>query len=292
MNVIIAGTDGSDRSASAVEWAADEAAYRDHTLHIVHSIPWLYGTPIDPRSGIATEDEIARGQKVLDAAVSKAHEQAPGVRIDSELMAGSAAQILLDRGRGATMIVVGAHGSGLLARLPLGSTALQVVTHSTVPVVVVREPEPVASHEITVGVDATEAAGPALRFAFEEAAVRKARLCAVHTWAHPSSIGPSDMRPLIYDPIIVTDQERQQLGESLATWREEFPDVEVRCEVVHGRPVRILAGASTRSDLLVVGTRGRGGFPGLRLGSVSHAMLHCAHCPVAVVPPMFQQEKS
>lgn len=100
------------------------------------------------------------------------------------------------------------------------------------------------------------------------------------------------MRPLVHDPVIVADEERRALSESLVAWREEFPDVEVSGEVVRGRPARILAGASARSDLLVVGTRGRGGFPGLRLGSVSHAMLHTAHCPVAVVPSGSRQEET
>jgi nucleotide-binding universal stress UspA family protein len=85
----------------------------------------------------------------------------------------------------------------------------------------------------------------------------------------------------MYDPQALAEEE---LGESLALWREKFPEVEVVSEVMRGRPARILAGASARADLLVVGTRGRGGLAGLLLGSVSHALLHHARWPMVVVP--------
>jgi nucleotide-binding universal stress UspA family protein len=92
------------------------------------------------------------------------------------------------------------------------------------------------------------------------------------------------MQPLVYDPQIVAEEESRALNESLTVWREKYPDVEVVSEVIQGSPARILGAVSARADLLVVGARGRGGFPALLLGSVSHALLHYAHCPVAVVP--------
>jgi nucleotide-binding universal stress UspA family protein len=92
------------------------------------------------------------------------------------------------------------------------------------------------------------------------------------------------MQPLIYDPQVVMEEELAAMETSLAHRRERFPGIEVVAEAVPGRPVRILSGASARADLIVVGTRGRGGFAGLLLGSVSHALLHHAHCPLAVVP--------
>lgn len=287
---IIAGTDGSDRSVPAVLWAADEAVRRGCVLRIVHTVPWLYGAPVDPEAGVVPDEELARGRDVLERAVRLAREHARGVTVESELVVGGAAAALLERARTDAMVVVGAHGNGWAARLPIGSTARQVVTHTSVPVVVVREPaEPGSWQEIVVGVDVgtpeAPALGPAVRFAFEEAALRKARLRAVHAWTHPSSSGPGDMQPLVYDVAVVEEEERRALDDTLAEWRDEFPDGEVACDVVRGRAARILAGASARADLLVVGTRGRGGFTGLLLGSVAHAMLHNAHCPVAVVPP-------
>jgi nucleotide-binding universal stress UspA family protein len=203
------------------------------------------------------------------------------VAIETELKVGSAAQVLLDRARAAAMVVVGARGARPIARWPLGSTARQVVTHTSVPAVVVREPERAERGEVAVGVDGSNANQPAVRFALEEAALRKARLRIVHAWSRGSSSGPDAVQPQDHDPVIFADEE----------WRSEFPEVEVLFELVRGRPARILAGASARSDLLVVGTRGRGGFPGLRLGSVSRATLNTAYCPVAVVPFVSRQER-
>jgi nucleotide-binding universal stress UspA family protein len=171
-----------------------------------------------------------------------------------------------------------------VAGLLLGSTALQVVAHAPVPTMVVRRLEPAVRREIAVGVDGSAAGEAAVAFAFEEAGLRKARLRAIHVWSDPDLAGAGELMPLVYDPQIVAEDQIRRLGESLAVWREKYPEIQLVSEVVHGRPVRILAGASTRADLLVVGSRGRGGFAGLVLGSVSHGLLHHAHCPLAVVP--------
>jgi nucleotide-binding universal stress UspA family protein len=181
------------------------------------------------------------------------------------------------------MVVIGSHGVGTVAGLLLGSTALQVVAHTPVPAVVVRHVEPVIRQEIAVGVDGPPAGDATLAFAFEEAALRGARLRAVHVWSDPGT-GLGGMTPLVYDPEQVAEEQTHRLNEVLGPWRDKYPEVQVVTEVVHGRPVRILAGVSARADLLVVGTRGLGGFTGLMLGSVSHGLLHHAHCPLAVVP--------
>jgi nucleotide-binding universal stress UspA family protein len=75
------------------------------------------------------------------------------------------------------------------------------------------------------------------------------------------------------------------LAERLAGWGEKYPDVRVQRLVMRDRPSRALVEQSMRAQLVVVGTRGRGGIAGLLLGSVSHAVLQRAHCPVAVVRP-------
>jgi nucleotide-binding universal stress UspA family protein len=287
MSTIIVGADGSRHSLRAVEWAAEEAALRKDSLRIVHAAaPWLYDRNVDPRLVSVREWLLAGGQEVLDTAVKVARARAPGIDVDGEMVAGGAAKALLERAApgGASLIVLGSHGVGTVAGLLLGSTALQVVAHTTVPAVVLRHLESMRRQEIVVGVDAPPIGEPALAFAFEEAALRGARLRAVHVWSDPGATGLGGTTPLVYNPEVVTEEHTRRLNDGLATWREKYPEVEVVTEVVHGRPVRILAGVSARADLLVVGTRGRGGFAGLVLGSVSHGLLHHSHCPLAVVP--------
>jgi nucleotide-binding universal stress UspA family protein len=290
MNAIIVGVDGSRDSTRAVEWAAGEAALRRCPLRIVHAVaPWLYDRNVDPRLLSVREWLLAGGRDAVAAAVDAARARAAvlgvtGLDVDGEVMPGGAAKALLDRAREATMIVLGSHGVGTVAGLLLGSTALQVVSHTPVPALLVRHVEPVPRREIAVGVDGPPIGEPALAFAFEEAALRGARLRAVHVWSDPGTTGIGGSTPLVYDPEQVTAEHTHSLKDALATWREKYPEVDVVTEIVHGRPVRILSGVSARADLLVVGTRGRGGFAGLVLGSVSHGLLHHAHCPLAVVP--------
>jgi nucleotide-binding universal stress UspA family protein len=285
MNAIIVGADGSRHSLRAVDWAAEEAALRRSSLRIVHAMPpWLYDENVDPRLVSVREWLLAGGQEVIGEAVETARTRVGGLAVEGELAPGGAARMLLERTRDASMIVIGGHGVGTVAGLLLGSTALQVVAHTPVPAVVVRHVEAVMRQEIAVGVDGPPAGEATLAFAFEEAALRGARLRAVHVWSDPGT-GLGGMTPLVYDPDQIAEEQTHRLNEMLAPWRDKYPEIQVVTEVVHGRPVRILAGASARADLLVVGTRGLGGFTGLMLGSVSHGLLHHAHCPLAVVPP-------
>jgi nucleotide-binding universal stress UspA family protein len=285
MSAIIVGTDGSRHSLRAVEWAADEAVLRGSSLRIVHAVaPWLYDQNVDPRLLAVRGWLLAGGEECLGMAVEAARARAADLDVCGEMVAGGASRTLLDQARNASLIVLGSHGVGTVAGLLLGSTALQVVAHTPGPAVVVRHYQPVTWQEIAIGVDAPPIGEPALAYAFEEASLRGARLRAVHVWSDPGATGPCGRTPLIYNLETVAAEHAHRLNDALAGWRDKYPDVEVVAEVVHGRPVRILAGVSARTDLLMVGTRGRGGFAGLVLGSVSHGLLHHAHCPLAVVP--------
>lgn len=285
MNAIIVGVDGSDHSRRAVEWAAEEAVRRERPLRIVHATaPWLYDTSVDPRLAAMRTWLLNGGEEVLEEAVAAARARDGELTVEGRLVPGGASKALLEQAREASMLVVGSHGVGTVAGLLLGSTALQVVSHTTVPTAIIRQFEVAERREIAVGVDGSAPGEAALAFAFEEAVLRGARLRAIHVWSHPGSEGPGDMMPLVYDEAVVTNDQDHRLSEMLAAWRDKYPEVEVVGEVVRGRPVRVLAGASARADLLVVGTRGRGGFAGLVLGSVSHGLLHHAHAPLVVVP--------
>lgn len=286
MNEILVGVDGSDTALAAVEWATEEAARRGLPLRIVYAdAPWLYDTPVDPRLGAVREWLLTGGGELLDRALAAARDRDPDVPVTAETVTGHVARVLLERSAGARMLVLGGRGAGAATGLLLGSSTLQVVTHTTVPAVVVRHPEFAVRGEVVVGADGSAAGEPALAFAFEEAALRRARLRVLHVWSHPAAGRFGAVRPFAGDLESIAEEELRGVEKSMSACQSRFPGVEVVTEMVHGRPARILAGASARADLLVVGTRGRGGFTGLLLGSVSHALLHHAHSPLAVVPP-------
>jgi nucleotide-binding universal stress UspA family protein len=168
--------------------------------------------------------------------------------------------------------------------LLIGSVAVDLAAHASCPVVVVRGPEPDYTaprpEPVVVGVDGSPTSEAAVAFAFEAAALQNVPLVAVHVW-HDLLVDPT-MAPLL-DWDVVESDEREVLAERLAGWTAKYPDVPVRRLVACDRPGRALVDESGRAQLVVVGSRGRGGFRGMLLGSVSQALLHHAHCPVAVV---------
>ena len=133
---------------------------------------------------------------------------------------------------------------------------------------------------IVVGVDGSEVAGAALAFAVEEARLRGASLDAVIAWHEPYTA--ASIAPIAPDPGVYTDAATSTLDESLAA--VDAGGVEVRKLVERGGPAEALLRVAEGADLLVVGSRGHGGFTGLLLGSVSQQVVHHATCPVVVVP--------
>jgi nucleotide-binding universal stress UspA family protein len=171
--------------------------------------------------------------------------------------------------------------SGLL----LGSTAGHLAAHGRCPLMVVRGRADPAG-PVLLAVDGSPAAEPAVEFAFVEASLRGADLLALHVWntrTERAYDGPSDPPFVTYDADRLRDEEERVLAEALSGWRSKYPDVAVQRRLVRARTRPALVDASGGAQLVVVGARGRGGFAGLRLGSVSQAVLHHAHCPVTVV---------
>lgn len=180
-------------------------------------------------------------------------------------------------------MVVGDRGLGGFLGLLLGSVAVGLAGHAACPVVVVRGPEAPAGVDpaspVVVGVDGSPTGEAAVSFAFEWADQRGAPLVALHTWWVDPMISP------MLDWHATTEAETEVLAERLAGWAEKYPDVVVERVVEQRRAADALRELSERAQLVVVGSRGRGGFQGLVLGSVGHALLHHAECPVAVVRP-------
>jgi nucleotide-binding universal stress UspA family protein len=138
--------------------------------------------------------------------------------------------------------------------------------------------------EIAVGIRDPQDVTGALAFAFEEAALRRADLVAVHTWYWlPHVHGRAgELRPA--DPERISAEASRQLAAALDGWRDKYPDVRVRRDVIHGHPARVLASYSARTDLVVLGRHGHPAGAGPGIGSIQHAVLDHAHGPVAIVP--------
>jgi nucleotide-binding universal stress UspA family protein len=285
---IVAGTDGSEESLRAVEWAAREATLRGTALRIVSAadlLPRMIG-----RQGVPDIDTVADViRKNRDQALAMAADQVammfPSVLVDTEELSGTPAHAVTESGAGALMLVVGSRGGGAFTAMVLGSVGRYAAAHASCPVVVVREETASAHRQIGVGVGNPEDCTAALAFAFEEAALRKASVIAVHAW-HSSQPGVSragEPSPVSRSHAAEAWAARQ-LEDLLADWQAKYPDVPVSQYVVRGHPGRALAGLSARADLLVIG-RHTAREHGLRgPGAARHAVLNHAHGPVVTVP--------
>ncbi|WP_026212540.1 universal stress protein [Longispora albida] len=286
---VVAGIDGSEMALAAVDWAADAAVLHHRKLRVVHASIWpLMRLP----NGLISAHELRvslreQAQEYLAQAADRALAAHPGLSVETEYAEGAAVPVLVSESREAAMVVLGHRGLGGFTGLLAGSTGVQVSAHAACPVVVVRpESEPLPSAgAVVVGVDGSPNSQGAVGFAFREASLRGRDLVAVHAWRWPQSAEPGDMLPLVYDADLVEAEEKRVFSEALSGWRERYPDVRVTQRMVQGRAGQAIVGASAGAELLVVGARGRGGFAGLLLGSVSQAALHHAACPVAVVRP-------
>ena len=209
----------------------------------------------------------------------------PELPVSRRLQPGPAVVTLLDESRSASCVVLGSRGSGDFVDLRIGSTTLHVASQAHCPVIAVPAPKDGSAprHGVVVGVDGSPDSEDAIDVAFQLAAETHEPLRAVHAWTDPALLGPGAMMPLVYDPALVTEEERLVLAEAMAGWSEKYPDVAVDQQVVRGHPVATLTQAGAKASYLVVGARGRGPLRSMLLGSVSHGVLHHANGPVVVV---------
>ncbi|WP_280371831.1 universal stress protein [Nocardia wallacei] len=288
---IVVGVDDSAAADAAVAWAADVAVQRKRELRIVHGLNLGNMREVFGRHEMwvpAVRNAVrTHGAALVQRAELRARETRPEVRVATEISPESPAKLLLRHSATAYLVAMGASGaSGPPAYI--GSTLLSVSSHAVGPVVVVRT-DPHHSVRTTgpvvVGVDGGAASRAALAAAFEEAVARGTELVALHAWTD-FDLGRFAGDPYVLFPgyEIETD-ERVSLAERLAGWQEKYPQVPVRRQVALADPKAELLRWSNWAQLLVVGSRGRGGFRGLLLGSTSHSLVQHAHCPVMVVHP-------
>lgn len=278
-NPVVVGVDGTGRSLKALMWAAHRAALHEVPLRIVHALPRLEADfPLYPPGRF--EEAQKYGREYVEEATSLVREAYPTMDVVTEMPMGTPAHVLLTEAENAHAVVVGAKGEDI-GNLLLGSTVLQLVGHAPCPVVVVNHVT-TGHHLVVVGTDGSADSLEALAFAFGAAALDRARLMVVSALGLPQGWPTHLLRPLPEDDDEVAER-RQEVVNQIAPLRQRYPEVEVELDVHRYAPLHTLATASHRADLLVVGSRGRGGFHGLAVGSTTHKLLHMAGCPMAVV---------
>ncbi|MGY1948220.1 universal stress protein [Nocardia asiatica] len=282
---VVVGIDGSEASDLAVCWAAETAAQRGRRLLIVHGLDLAASQAIFGMYDLVVPAVAQRlreeGADRLARAARSARRVDPELRVDTELSPVHPATLLIERSASAHLVALGAGEGGELAHI--GSTLLAVTAHGHGEIVVVRdtgsEQRTRTDGPVVVGVDGSSAAEAAIGAAFAEADLRGTSLVAVHATAGlPFHAGAGELFPARE----LETAARDLLAEQLAGWQEKYPAVEVTREVSVARPRNLLTAWSKSAQLLVVGSRGRGGFRGLLLGSVSNALVQQANCPVMV----------
>jgi len=269
---IIVGYDGSPGSDLALRWAAREASERGVMLTICHAwAPEDLSLLIEPP---LFEQARQRGEEIVDQGLRYVEPIVGADGAEKLLVGGSAARVLCEHSQTAGMVVVGSRGRGRLAGVLLGSVAWQLAGHGQGRIVIVRgtgRPANRAPGPVVAGVDGSAAARAVLEFAAEEAALRRVPLVAVCALADaPGSLGGAR-------------QLEEEFSSLMTTWEKEHPDVTVLRHVTDSSPRTALLEAAAAAQMLVVGSRGRGGVRGMTLGSVTSGLLHHAPCTVGIV---------
>jgi nucleotide-binding universal stress UspA family protein len=288
MTDIVIGIDGSAGSAAALRWAVREAELRQGKVTAVMAWGLLEqhhatGNEFDP--AYDSRDAAEALAAAVEAAVGP--EVAPTVT--QRVVCDLPARALLDASEGADLVVVGARGLGGFRKLLLGSVSEQVLHHARCPVAIIRdvlaeagEAAAEGAERIVVGGDGSEDAQRAVRWALDEGRARGATVELVYAWA-PPFVDVSGLLPGRGD----ADAQREAevaLERMLAG--QDTTGVNVETRPVPGPASAAIIQAAEGATLLVVGSRGRGGFAGLLLGSVGRQVAAHAPCPVVVVPSL------
>jgi nucleotide-binding universal stress UspA family protein len=276
---VVVGFDGSAASARALEWAVCEANIRGVPLTVCHA--WEVPLSVHDITPATTEPTRRAAKRTLARGIEVAGRHASGVPVRGRLLTGPAAPALAYASENAELLVAGTRGAGGSAWLGLGSVSSQLTTHARCPVEVVRGDGSWRGGGIVVGVDGSSSSQNAAGFAFEEAALRGVPVTALCSCWEPSVPEHALQRALDIGEMRRAATQRAELV--IEQWREKFPEVSVTPVFVMDAPREALQAAAQSAGLLVVGSRGLGGIPGLLLGSVSQAVLEQAPCPVAVI---------
>lgn len=295
---VLVGYDGSPAAKAALDWAAETAKHMDRSLTVLHCVDlsMVGAFPVYDAANVLPEIEEA-GLAVLAEGVERAGAILDPARVQPLSAIGSGPSELVEASREADLVVTGSRGRGRVLGGLLGSTSYAVTAHAHCPAVVVRVPpeangtpveipRPGPGRPVIAGLDDSDASERGLEAAAEVASATGALLRLV-TVLHPGSVGS-----WMYTETSQAGDDRshaaRDAAEDLLKRAEShvlagYPEQSVETEVLYGEPGHVIGELAANAGLVVVGSRGRGGFTGLLLGSVSHTVIHEAPCPVMVV---------
>ncbi|WNG83079.1 universal stress protein [Mycobacterium sp. ITM-2016-00316] len=282
---ILVGIDGSPESLAAVRWAARAAALRRRPVTLMHVVSpiivsWSIEAVLSDYQGWQ-EDNADNVIKLAKETLCAAVDGSPAPEVLVERRHDGVMTELTEASGSADLIVIGSRGLGPVGGAVLGSVSRGLLHHARCPLVVTKDGVVRNTDRdlpVLLGVDGSPSSEAAIGFAFAEASRRGVDLVALHAWSDDALFPFLGM-----DWHTFEDQGHEILGERLAGWQEQYPDVTVYRRIVCDKPARWLIDESRHAQLVVVGSRGRGGISGMLLGSVSTAVAESASAPVAVV---------
>lgn len=277
---ITVGVDGSEGSVAALDWAAAEAALRGTSLRLAYATRWAQHQLGAMK--VSHEDRADEAEGVLAATEQRVRGRRPDLAMTADEIEDAANSVLLAAAAEAELLVVGSHGLGGVRGFIVGSVGQEVVADAKRPVVLVRPgdgergagaTDARGHRKVVLGLDVTEVKDELLQFAFDFAQRHGGPLEIVHTWHAPftqrhTAAEDADMA--------------SALSDAVRPFRDRFPAVEVSEVSAPGRAAEQLVEAAHDAGLVVVGRRRAA--RGSHIGSVTHALIHHAACPVAVVP--------
>lgn len=264
-----------------LSWAAAEAGWRRTALVVCHICEWRAGHDLPrPMDDGGSPEPRVGPERVVGQALDAVRAEFPGLAVSGAIGAGNPVPALLTVSETAGMVVLGARGTGGFPGLLIGSVSAQLAAHGHCPVAVVR-PAGTATTDVVVGIDGSQASGQALALALAEARRTGGTLVAVHAHQVPPVAAAYSPNPG-FEPVRHRDLAVETLDAALGTVEADNPDVKVERRVEHGPAARVLLDRAGDAAALVVGARGRGGFAGLVLGSVSQQVMRHAPCPVLI----------
>lgn len=289
---IVVGVDGTEPSERAALWAARQAAVFGKPLLLVYAMQW----PVHARAHLhapvgigalepaATEEPMRRWARDMLEVLADHCRDTAGVDVRTDIFSGDPADAVILAADRVAFVVVGHSDHGGVAQFLLGSTAQRLTRSCPWPVVVIRD-EVDGRRDggpVVVGVDGSPASARALRFAFGFATRHAAEVLVLRATDEKIS---TIVEPMESGEEAMLRNSQGPMGTELAACAQRYPSVRHQLVSVSGPAEDVLLSASAEASLVVVGSHGKGAVRRAVMGSVSHALVDRASCPVAVLPP-------